>query len=75
MGRLSERQKLNEEEIKQKRRDYHKQYYKDYNKSRMKPSIIRNNIERLSRDDKYIKEFIDTIGFDKICRIAGYDCE
>jgi hypothetical protein len=74
MGRLSERQKLSEEEIKQKRREYHKQYYKDYHKTRMKPSIVRNNIMRLSRDDQYIKQFVEHIGFDRICSILGYEC-
>ena len=45
---------------------YQQTYYETKKVVKLKMSVIENAIDRIKRDDKYIKMFLDSIGHDKI---------
>jgi hypothetical protein len=82
MPKLSERRNMSPEELKNDNNAYYRAYYaknKDkvtfQSSKKTKPSIIENNINRLLRDDEYIKMFIDRVGNDKILELMGNNKE
>lgn len=58
-------------------RQYNKQYYEtkskdpdgNYKYKKTRPQTITNAIARITRDDKYIEQFVETVGRDKILKL------
>jgi len=73
MGRKIVIKNLSEEEQQNYVRDYHKLYYRKCKNELTKQSTIDNSIKRIMRSDKFIKQFLDAIGDDKICELLNWE--
>ena len=70
-----------EEELIQHKKAYQKEYYSihkdkywapDKRQPRINTVAIKNSINRIMKDDSTIKQFIDTVGSDKLLELMGY---
>ena len=75
MGRRNITIVLTDEQKKQKQKDYHKTYYEEYKTERLSAKVIENAIKRIQRDDRFILEFIESIGADKMYELLEENYE
>ena len=79
MPKITARRDMTTEQLKASNNDYYRQYYaknknnKDIFKTKTKISIIDNSINRVMRDDEFIKMFINKVGCDRMLELMGYE--